>query len=100
MRMELPETMSAFSDLHKASTADGALSSKIKELIALSIGITLRCDGCISFHIKDALKAGASKKEIVETIGVAVLMGGGPSVMYGCEALEALEQFQEVVAPK
>lgn len=53
----------------------------------------MRCDGCIAFHVHDAVKAGASRKEIVETIGVAVLMGGGPSVMYGCEALAALDQF-------
>ena len=97
LRMHLPETMGAFGALHKASVADGALNTKVKELIALGIGIALRCDGCIAFHTKDALKAGATKEEIIETIGVAILMGGGPSVMYGCEALEALEQFQEVV---
>lgn len=93
---EIPETMKAFSQLHTASTSDGALSGKIKELIALGIAITVRCDGCIAFHVHDAIKAGASREEITETIGVAVLMGGGPSVMYGCEALAALEQFESV----
>jgi len=91
---EIPETMKGFSSLHKSSTADAALSIKVKELIALGIAITVRCDGCIAFHIHDALSAGANREEIVETIGVAVLMGGGPSVMYGCEALEALSQFE------
>ena len=90
----IPETMSAFSELHKASTGDGVLSAKVKELIALGIAITVRCDGCIAFHVHDALKVGASRDEITETIGVAVLMGGGPSVVYGCEALEALKQFE------
>ena len=93
---EIPGTMGAFSRLHKASAGDGALSSKVKELIALSIAITVRCDGCIAFHVHDAINAGASREEIMETIGVAILMGGGPSVMYGCEALEALNQFEAV----
>lgn len=95
---QIPETMRAFSDLHKTSVGDGVLSSKVKELIALGIAITVRCDGCIAFHVHDALQADASREEILETIGVAVLMGGGPSVMYGCEALEALAQFEQVPA--
>lgn len=89
----LPDTMKGFTNLHRASTAKGPLSTKTKELIALSIAITVRCDGCIAFHVNDSLKAGASSEEIMETIGVAVMMGGGPSVVYGCEAMEALDQF-------
>lgn len=91
---EVPATMGAFSQLHKAGASDGALSAKHKELIALGIAIAVHCDGCIAFHVHDALAAGATRAEIAETIGVAVLMGGGPSVMYGCEALEALTQFE------
>ena len=90
---KIPETMNSFNALHKAGIAEGALTSKTKELIALGIAITVRCDGCIAFHVHDALKAGASSQEILETIGVAVLMGGGPAVVYGSEAMEALEQF-------
>lgn len=90
---KIPETMKGFNDLHKASVSDGVLSSKTKELIALGIAISVRCDGCISFHVHDALKAGASSEEIMETISVAILMGGGPALVYGCEAMEALEQF-------
>lgn len=93
LESKIPATISGFNSLHKASTADGMLSSKTKELIALGIAITLRCDGCIAFHVHDALKSGASSEEVVETIGVAILMGGGPAPMYGCEALEALNQF-------
>jgi len=92
---EAPGVMAGFSRLHAASVADGALSSKIKELIALAIGITVRCDGCIAFHVHDALKAGATPKEVAETIGVAIMMGGGPSVVYGCEAWQALKEFEE-----
>lgn len=90
---EVPSTMQGFSAMHKGAVADGALSTKVKELISLGIAITVRCDGCIAFHVHDAVNAGASRSEIMEAIGVAVLMGGGPSVMYGCEALAALEQF-------
>jgi AhpD family alkylhydroperoxidase len=95
---ELPGPMGGFARLHKEAVAEGALSPKVKELIALGIGISVRCDGCISYHVHDALRAGATREELAETIGVAVLMGGGPSVVYGSEALEAVEQFtaQEV----
>ncbi len=95
---KLPETMKAFSELHEASVSDGALSSMEKELIALGIAITIRCEGCIAFHVRDAIQAGATPEQIAETVGVAVLMGGGPSVVYGCEALEALEQFMALPA--
>lgn len=97
MGQAIPNTMKGFGALHRASMSEGALSPKTKELIALGIAITVRCDGCIAFHVHDALKAGANKDEIMETIGVAVLMGGGPAVMYGCDALEALQQFSEEV---
>jgi len=87
--------MAGFGQLHEASVAGGALSSKMKELIALSIGITVRCNGCIAYHVHDALKAGATNQEVLETIGVAVLMGGGPSVIYGIAAMEAVDQFEK-----
>ncbi len=54
----------------------------------------MRCDGCIAYHVHDAVDAGASRQELIETIGVAVMMGGGPSVVYGCEALQAIDQLQ------
>ena len=90
----LPDVMGAFGTLHETATADGALTHKTKELIALAIGIAVHCDGCIAFHVHDALEAGATRDEIVETVGVAVLMGGGPAVVYGTDALEALDQFE------
>lgn len=91
---ENPNTMAGFMRLHKASSTEGALSGKVKELIALAIGVVVRCDGCISFHVHDAIEAGASREEIVDAIGVAIMMGGGPAVVYGSQALEALEQFE------
>tara|TARA_R110002012_G_scaffold160895_1_gene322874 strand:+ start:29330 stop:29680 length:351 start_codon:yes stop_codon:yes gene_type:complete len=91
--LKIPETMEAFNALHKSSISKGVLTAKTKELIALGIAISVRCDGCIAFHVHDALKAGATSEDILETIGVAILMGGGPALVYGCEAMEALEQF-------
>lgn len=91
---QLSGPMAGFSQLHQAAIADGALSGKVKELMALAIAITVRCDGCIAYHVRDALESGASREEILETVGVAILMGGGPSVVYGSEAVTALNQFQ------
>lgn len=97
---EIPAQMEGFAKLHKSAVAEGALSTKTKELIALGIAISVRCDGCIAFHVNDAVKAGCTREEIMETIGVSILMGGGPSLVYGCEAMEALNQFtvEETVA--
>lgn len=94
----VPETMAGFGALHRAAMAEGALSAATKELIALAIGITSQCDGCIAFHVHDALDAGASREEICETISVAVLMGGGPAAVYATEALTALDQFERELA--
>jgi len=91
---EISGTMSGFASLHKGAMAEGTLSTKAKELIALGIAIAVRCGGCIAYHVHDAIRAGASREEVVETIGVAILMGGGPAMMYGCEALAAFEQYQ------
>ena len=93
-----PAMMSAFMRLHGATVKDGVLSTRIKELIARAIGINVRCDGCVAYHVHDAVAAGATREEVVETIGVAIMMGGGPSVIYGAEALEALDQFAPVTA--
>lgn len=91
---ELPGPMGGFASLHKAATANATLSTKTKELMALGIAVAIRCDSCIAYHVHDALAAGASHVEIVETLGVAVLMGGGPAAMYACDALAALEEYE------
>lgn len=92
-------TMQGFSAMANASLADGALSEKHKELIALAIGVSQRCAGCIGFHVKALHRLGATKAELEETLGVAVYMGGGPALMYAAEALQAWEQFQPTQAP-
>ncbi len=88
-----PDTMAGFTTMHEASAAPGTLGTKTKELIALAIGVAVHCDGCIAYHAHDAIEAGATREEIAETVAVAVMMGGGPSVVYGSQALEAADQF-------
>ena len=90
-----PEAMSTFHSFHKAAVATGALDTKFKELIALAISVTARCDDCIAHHVHDALSAGATRDEIIDAIGVAMLMGGGPGMIYATHAMEALDQFTE-----
>ncbi len=89
----LPEHMKAFGQLHRAAVADGALSSATKELMAVAIGIVMRCEDCITLHMHDALRAGATPEQVHETIGLAVLMGGGPASTYATRAVSAFEQF-------
>lgn len=91
----IPDVMQGFEEVHKAVIKDGALSAKEKELMCLAIAIAVRCSYCIAFHVADALKAGATREEIEETIGTAILMGGGPAVAYGTEALDILNQLSE-----
>ena len=95
---ELPGPMSGFARLHRRATADGALTSGVKEMMALAISIVTGCEGCIAYHVHDAIEAGASRDELLETIGVAVLMGGGPASIYATHALEAVDQFSVVPA--
>jgi AhpD family alkylhydroperoxidase len=70
------------------------LDKKTKELIALALGVAARCDGCLGFHTQALAKLGASRQEIIETLGMATYMGGGPSLMYAADALSAFEQTQ------
>jgi AhpD family alkylhydroperoxidase len=95
LRADAPEVMRAFSQLAQAATGAKALDAKTKELIALGIAVAVRCDDCIAFHVKAALERGASKEEVTETLGMAIYMGAGPSVMYATHALEAFGQFAD-----
>ena len=88
-----PETMRAFQGLMDSVEKSGAIDSKIKELMALAIGIASRCEGCINYHIREAIKKGATRSEVVETASVAIEMGGGPATVYGAQALEAFDQL-------
>ena len=85
----IPEVYKGFGELHHAAFADGALDTKTKELIALAIGVVEGCDGCIASHAQAAVRAGASRQEAAEAIGVTFLMKGGPATIHGPRAYDA-----------
>jgi AhpD family alkylhydroperoxidase len=92
------EVMKAFSAVAQAALAPKALDAKTKELIALAIGVAVRCDDCIAFHAKAAVEQGATRDEVLETLGMAIYMGAGPSAMYASHALGAFSQFEAAKA--
>jgi AhpD family alkylhydroperoxidase len=93
LRQASPDVMKAFGDMARAAHGGEALDSKTKELIAIAIGVAVRCDPCIAYHVEGAIKQGASRAEVAETLAMAVYMGAGPSVMYAAKALEAVDQL-------
>src|SRR5271165_6995291 len=93
LRGGAPEVMKAFSALAQSALAQGALDGKMKELIAIAISVAIRCDDCIAFHVKAAVDHGATREEILETLGMAIYMGAGPSAMYASHALGAYADF-------
>jgi AhpD family alkylhydroperoxidase len=89
------DTMQGFSAMAKGAMAGGAIDAKTKELIAMVIGVAARCDGCLGFHAKALVQLGATAQEFEEMLGVAVYMGGGPSLMYAANALAAFREFTQ-----
>ena len=90
-----PDTMAAFQGLMKAASKDGALPAKTKELMAVAISIAVRCEGCIVFHVQNAIRHKATREELAETIAVAIEMGGGPATVYGGKALAVFDANQK-----
>ncbi|WP_282065078.1 carboxymuconolactone decarboxylase family protein [Aliiroseovarius marinus] len=88
-----PDGANGFRAMHRAALVDGALSVKDKELQCIAIGIVKQCNDCIGFHVRAAIKAGATREEVAETVAVTILMGGGPAYMYGARAMEAFDQL-------
>jgi AhpD family alkylhydroperoxidase len=95
LRDHIPDVIGAYATMQRAALADGALSGRMKELIALAVAITRECDGCIAAHAKGAARKGASEEEVAEAIGVAIVLNGGPATVWGPRALSA---FRELMA--
>lgn len=98
LRGASPAVMKAFADMNRAahgagSEAPPALDAATQELIALAISVATRCEPCIAYHAEGAVKAGASREQVAQTLAMAVYMGAGPSVMYAAKALEAVDQL-------
>jgi AhpD family alkylhydroperoxidase len=93
LRRAAPQTWAAFGELHRTAVAEGALSSRTKELMALVVAVVKQCDGCIASHAKAAARLGATPEEVSEALGVALLMDGGSATVYGPRAWAAYQEF-------
>ncbi|MGB7421995.1 MAG: carboxymuconolactone decarboxylase family protein [Comamonas sp.] len=92
LKESVPDVMTSFNALGKAALAPGAIDAKTKELIALAIGVAARCDGCLGYHTQALARLGATREEVHEMLGVAVYMGGGPSLMYAANTVAAFDE--------
>ncbi|MDB5091817.1 MAG: alkylhydroperoxidase like protein AhpD family [Mucilaginibacter sp.] len=95
LREEIPDVIDAYATMHRAVMIDGALSAKMKELIALAIGATKECDGCIAAHGLGAARQEATAAEVAEAMGVVILMNGGPGTVWGARALAAYRELAD-----
>ena len=95
----VPESVKAYGALSKQAQVPGALDTKTKELIALAVSVATRCDGCIAYHARNSVKAGATRQEIAEMLAVTLQMGGGPSMVHAADALQAYDEFAAAAAP-
>ena len=93
-----PEQMSAFGNLMSATKTAGALDGKTKALVALAVSITAHCEWCIAVYVRNALAEGATREDIFEASWVAVLMGGGPALMFMQVVQKALEDLENLSA--
>ncbi|MCD9197467.1 carboxymuconolactone decarboxylase family protein [Aeromicrobium wangtongii] len=97
LRKAIPDVYQGFGALSSAAFADGALERKTKELIALAIGVVEGCDGCVASHAQAAIRAGATRQEAAEAIGVTFLMHGGPATIHGARAYAAVCEFADAM---
>jgi AhpD family alkylhydroperoxidase len=100
LRQMIPDVYRGFSEMSSAALASGALDGKVKELMAMAIGVVHGCDGCIASHARGAVRAGASKEEAAEAIGVSIMMHGGPATIYGARAYDAFCEFADANSQK
>ncbi|MFH1417572.1 MAG: carboxymuconolactone decarboxylase family protein [Planctomycetota bacterium] len=94
MKESSPDIARAFGGMFQAMMKEGALSVREKELIALGIGLAVRCVPCMNLHVQKCLQAGATREQILEAAGVAVMMRGGPSFTHVPEVIRALEHLE------
>ncbi|HEX6310776.1 MAG TPA: carboxymuconolactone decarboxylase family protein [Acidimicrobiia bacterium] len=93
LRRAIPDVWAGFGQLHQAAVADGAMPARMKELMALGMAVVKQCDGCIVYHARGAALQGATREEVAETLGVALLMDGGTASVYGPRAWKAFQDF-------
>ncbi len=87
-----PDTVKGYLALSNAGKQTGRLDAKTRELIALAVAVSLRCDGCITVHTDAAAKAGASREELAEALGVAIAVNAGAALVYSARTIDAFKQ--------
>lgn len=87
-----PDTVAGYQTLSKAGQKTGHLDAKTRELIALAVSVTTRCDGCITVHTGEALKNGATREEIAEALGVAIALNAGAALVYSARVMDAVDE--------
>ena len=97
LRRAIPDVYAGFGELSTAAFADGELDRATKELMALAIGVVEGCDGCIASHAQAAVRAGATRQQAAEAIGVTFLMHGGPATIHGARAYAAFCEFADAL---
>lgn len=95
VRAAMPDLLKGFGTLHQSVMKPGALTVLEKELMALAIGLAVRCENCIYAHIQAAFNAGATRDQVLEAAGVAVMMQGGPTYTYLPRVIEALDAIAQ-----
>lgn len=93
MNRAIPEVAKGFGALSKAAKEAKVLDVKTLEFVALGIAIADRCEACIGFHVEALAKAGGTRDELGDVLGMAVQMGGGPSLMYAAKAMAAWDDL-------
>lgn len=88
-----PELHRSYWKTHDLAMEPGALDRKTKELIGLALVVSMQCDVCIAFHVRDCLAAGATREEIYEALNVTMMQGNGPAMVYAGYAVEALDEY-------
>ena len=88
-----PDTVRGYVELSSAGQKTDLLGAKVRELIALAVAVTARCDGCIAVHTDAALRHGATKEEIAEALGVAIAVNAGAALVYSTRVMDAAKAY-------
>jgi AhpD family alkylhydroperoxidase len=90
-----PDSLKGYQTLSAANSKNSLLGEKVRQLISVAVAVTTRCDGCITFHTEAAVKAGASKQEIAESLAVAMAMNAGAALIYSLRALDSIDAHSQ-----
>ena len=93
LNKEIPDTFKGFSIMGKEAKKNGSVDEKTKELVALGIAISTKCESCIGLHVESLIKLGTTREELIEVLAMCSYMGGGPSITFSTKALEAFDQL-------